>query len=412
MTQQPSSAATGPLLPTARPPWLIINGLGLYVLLMYGITYYAISTAAPRMAVTFGIGVSSVFALLTVSLLATAMVAPALGRWVDKIGSTRALLIGTVARAVALALMALAPEFWSFAAAFVVVQVLGQLTEYDATFAVAVDLAGNDARKAMSQITLWGGLASTAFWPLTALMLRHMAWQDMLLVHVLLLAVVAVPIAARAGQIAQRRGGRGAAAANPGADRDVPSPPPAPSPLVFSVLAAAFAFGGVAYTLPALMLPVLEGLGLGAAAIVAGMLFGPAQTAGRFMDLLLGTRVKALHVAIMATAMLLVALAVLLLGSGIPEMAMVFAMLFGAGAGVSYVARGSVVLEIYGTEAYALWLGRLSSVRLVVSAASPFVLSLVLENLGAASVIAVCLGVAMLSLGCFLWLAWRLRAGH
>jgi MFS family permease len=111
MTQQPSSAATGPLLPTARPPWLIINGLGLYVLLMYGITYYAISTAAPRMAVTFGIGVSSVFALLTVSLLATAMVAPALGRWVDKVGSTRALLIGTVARVVALALMALAPEF-------------------------------------------------------------------------------------------------------------------------------------------------------------------------------------------------------------------------------------------------------------------------------------------------------------
>lgn len=409
MTKQPSSAATEALLPKMRTPWLIINGLGLYVLLMYGITYYAISTAAPRMAATFGIGVSSVFALLTVALLATAVVAPALGRWVDKVGSTRALLIGTVARVVALAAMALAPDLWSFAAAFIVVQVLGQLTEYDATFAVAVDLADSDARKAMSQITLWGGLASTVFWPLTALLLRHLGWQNMLLVDALLLAVVAVPIAVRAGQIAQRRGGRGRTAATPLADRDLPSPPPVHSPLVFSVLAAAFAFGGVAYTLPALMLPVLEGLGLGAAAIVAGMLFGPAQTAGRFMDLLLGTRVKALHVAIMATAMLIVALAVLLMGSGIVGMAMVFALLFGAGAGVSYVARGSVVLEIYGTAAYALWLGRLSSVRLVVSAASPFVLSLVLENLGAASVVAVCLGVAMLSLGCFLWLAWRLR---
>jgi len=212
MTQQPGSAATGALLPPTRTPWLIINGLGVYVLLMYGITYYAISTAAPRMAATFGIGVSTVFGLLTVSLLLTAMVAPALGRWVDRVGSTRVLLIGTLARAVALALLALAPDLWSFAVAFIVVQMLGQLTEYDATFAVAVDLAGGDARKAMSQITLWGGLASTVFWPVTALMLRHMGWQDMLLAYALVLAVVAVPLAARAGTIAQRRGGRARAA--------------------------------------------------------------------------------------------------------------------------------------------------------------------------------------------------------
>jgi MFS family permease len=305
--------------------------------------------------------------------------------------------------------MALAPDLWSFAAAFIVVQMLGQLTEYDATFAVAVDLAQSDARKAMSQITLWGGLASTAFWPATAFLLQHMSWQHMLLVYAGLLAVVSVPIAAHAGHASVRHGERCKVASAEIADATLATPAPAPSPLVFSVLAAAFAFGGVAYTLPALMLPVLEGLGLGATAVVAGMLFGPAQTAGRFMDLLLGARVRALHVAILATAMLVFSLGVLWLGSSIAWMAMVFALLFGAGAGVSYVARGSVVLEIYGTQAYALWLGRLSSVRLVVSAASPFVLSLVLERLGAASVVAVCLGVALLSLGCFGWLAQRLR---
>ena len=407
MTQQRGTATTSGPLPMARTPWLTINGLGLYVLLMYGITYYAVSTAAPRMAETFGIGVSSVFGLLTLSLLSTAMVAPAIGRWIDRVGAARVLLIGTLVRTAGVALMALAPDFWSFAAAFILVQVLGQLTEYDATFAVAVDLAGSDARKAMSQITLWGGLASTVFWPVTALLLRHMSWQDMLLVYALLLAVVAVPIAVRAGIV--ERGERGQSVGTVSPDGALPSSPPPQSPLVFSVLAAAFAFGGIAYTLPALMLPVLEGLGLGASAIVAGMLFGPAQTAGRLIDLLLGARFRALHVAILATGMLAVSLGLLWTGSGIAWMAMVFALLFGAGAGVSYVARGSVVLEIYGTRAYALWLGRLSSVRLVVSAASPFVLSLVLERLGAASVVAVCLGVAMLSLACFLWLAWRLR---
>lgn len=387
-------------------PWRAINGLGLYVLLMYGITYYAVATAAPKIAQEFGANVSSIFGVLSVSLLLTALVAPKFGRFTDRFGPARMLLIGACARSLVLLALAAAPEFWSFAVALVALQLIGQITEYDATFAAAVELAGADARPAMSQITLWGGLASTAFWPLTALLLEHVGWRLTLCIYAALMMLVCVPIAALLPSRSSRspQTGEGGTTGDP--VEAVPPLAPVRPTATFVLLAAGFAFGGVAYNLPVLMLPVLEGLGLGAGALIVGMLFGPAQTAGRFFDLLFGRRVAALSVALIATAMLVVSLAVLLIGSQWLWTALLFAVLYGAGAGVSYVVRGSVVLELYGRTDYATWLGRLSTVRLVVSAASPICLALALETAGAATVVIVCLIASCLSFACFLMLRW------
>lgn len=386
---------------TARRSWAF-NGLGLYVLLMYGIAYYALTTAAPRIAAEFAVPVSAIFAMFSMALLATAFLAPLYGRWTDRYGAARILLAGALLRALALALMALAPNFWWFATAFMLVQFLSQMTEYDATFAAAVEIGGGDARTAISQITLWGGLASTAFWPATAFLLDHLTWQTMVLIYAAVMLVVCVPIAALLCAIPHPSRVEAAGIA---AD-------PAPQPISdathhvnsrFVLLAAAFACGGIANNLPALMLPVLEGLGLGAAAIVAGALFGPSQTAGRLFEMLFGQRLHPLGVAVAASAMVMLSLLLLLIG-GSASTVLVFAVVFGAGVGVSYVVRGSVVLALYGTQHYATWLGRLASVRLIVSALSPFVLSLILETNGASSVVAFCAGASLLSLGFFAWL--------
>lgn len=388
----------------AYSPWWSINGLGLYVLLMYGITYYAIATAAPRIAAEFGVSTPAIFGFLSAALLLTALLAPVMGRWTDRIGSARVLLAGALARAVALVAMASAPDFVMFAVAFMAVQILGQVTEYDATFAAAVDVAGDHARQAMSQITLWGGLASTAFWPATVFLLELGSWRQMCFLYAAVIVVVCVPIAVSLHRL-QRHGKHPplpeATFAEIG-NRATASTPPKTA--YFLLLAMAFAFGGIAYNLPTLMLPVLEGLGLGTSAVIAGMLFGPSQTAGRLFEFLFGRRMSALRVAVTASAILALSLAVLLAGTGIVWTAFLFAVLYGAGAGVSYVVRGSVVLELYGRTDYALRLGRIGSVRLIVSAASPFVLSLVLEHLGAASVVGICLAAAILSLACFVLL--------
>lgn len=383
---------------------LAINGLGLYVMLMYGITYYAVTTTAPRMAADLGIPASAVFAVITVSLLITAALAPRIGRWTDRAGAATILLIGASARTAMLAAMALAPEPITFVVALFAVQTLGQLTEYDATFAAAVDMPGDRARTGMSQITLWGGVASTVFWPLTAFLLERMHWRSMFLLYAGVLLAVCVPVAALLRSIPRAAtpvsGSHATAQSSQG---NVSHHQPAHSRFTFALVAAAFAFGGVAYNLPALMLPVLEGLGLGASAIVVGMIFGPSQTAGRFFDMVLGGRVSAMTVAVIASAMVAVALAVLLVGGTWAGIA--FAMLFGAGAGVGYIVRGSVILTLYGRQDYATWLGRLGRVRLIVTAVSPLGLALILERFGAHAVIFACGAAALLSLACFAWLA-------
>ena len=392
-------------IPSTPVRLLAVNGLGLYAMLMYGITYYAVTTAAPRMAAEFGYPGSSVFAVISVSLLVTAALAPRLGRLTDRIGAATILLVGALLRSALLVGLALAPEAVWFALALLLVQILGQATEYDATFAAAVELAGEKARSGMSQITLWGGLASTAFWPVTAFLLDRMSWRTMFLVYAGVLVLLCVPIAALVRSITARsRTSRTPASATVGdapcPETSVAPPPDAPP---FWLVAAAFALGGVAYNLPSLMLPILEGLGLGASAVLIGTIFGPAQTAGRFFDMVLGDRVRAITVAVAASAMVAVAFGVLLAGGVWAGIA--FAVLFGAGAGVGYVVRGSVVLAIYGPHGYATWLGRLGTVRLVVTALSPLGLSLILENVGAGVVVLVCGAAALLALACFVALA-------
>src|SRR5258706_12459271 len=112
------------------------------------------------------------------------------------------------------------------------------------------------------------------------------------------------------------------------------------------------------------MLPVLNGLGLGASAVVVGMLFGPSQTAGRLFDMVLGARVHPITVAVIASVMEAVSFAILALGG--ESSALVFSVLFGAGAGVGCVVRGSRMLALYGTTDSAQGVRRLASVwRLV-----------------------------------------------
>ncbi len=150
----------------------------------------------------------------------------------------------------------------------------------------------------------------------------------MFLLYAAILLVVCVPIAALLRQVPRVAALDRGPALQPAAD----SPPlTSPSRMTFTLVAAAFAFGGIVYNLPSLMLPVLEGLGLGASAILIGMIFGPSQTAGRFFDMVFGGRVSAITAAVLAAAMVVVALAVLLLGWA--SAGIVFAVMFGAGAG-------------------------------------------------------------------------------
>ncbi|NJN36644.1 MAG: MFS transporter [Nitrospiraceae bacterium] len=66
------------------------------------------------------------------------------------------------------------------------------MTLYEAAFAVVARMLGADYRKAIIVITLFGGLASTVFVPLTQHLVDAYGWRDALRI----LAVIQLPICA------------------------------------------------------------------------------------------------------------------------------------------------------------------------------------------------------------------------
>src|ERR1043165_7781162 len=65
---------------------------------------------------------------------------------------------------------------------------------YDAVFAALGKLYGKDARAPITNLTLFGGLASTVCWPLSAFLAESFGWRGACLVYAALHLVVALPL--------------------------------------------------------------------------------------------------------------------------------------------------------------------------------------------------------------------------
>lgn len=392
---------------TAEPPGgaraVSTHILGIHTLVMYGITYYAIGAAAPMMARNFGVATSSVFIVLGAALVAHAMIAPQAGRAIDRHGAGRFLLIGTVVRVTGLLVLASASHVAVFFAALAVIQFMSVFTEYETAFAAAVEAHGEHARSSLSLITVWGGLASTVFWPLTSHLLGVTDWRTMFLVYSGIMAAVSIPVSL---YIVARSKPRSAPITEvrtiaPGDTVATAPTATAHRSALFVPLVAGFSLVSIAMGIPVIMPNLLDGLGLGSTAVLAGLLFGPSQTAGRFFEFVFGRRTPPLSVAIAASALLPVAIAALLAGRDHVWGPVLFAILFGAGNGIGYVVRGTVVLSLFGPSGYASYLGRIARVRLLVSAATPIVLTVLLERFGAVAAFGFAAVAAMLGVGAF-----------
>src|SRR3546814_14603654 len=63
---------------------------------------------------------------------------------------------------------------------------------YEAAFAALARIAGPAAKRPISQITLLGGLASTAFWPIGHMLAEAFGWRGALLCYAVI-ALLTIP---------------------------------------------------------------------------------------------------------------------------------------------------------------------------------------------------------------------------
>ncbi len=135
------------------------------------------------------------------------------------------------------------------------------------------------------------------------------------------------------------------------------------------------------------MVPLTQALGLGGAGLVIAALFGPAQVASRLINLVFGRDLRQVWLAVIASALMPIGIAVLLAATGAPSGpwlpgAVLFAICMGLGSGLTSIVGGTLPLELFGAKGYGRLMGWSTAAKQVAAALAPLGMSLSLERLG------------------------------
>ena len=114
-----------------------------------------------------------------------------------------------------------------------------------------------------------------------------------------------------------------------------------------------------------------------------------------------GRDLHPLTLARFAVALLVAAFAMLaLFGISVPAAA-AFALMFGAANGLITIARGAVPLALFGAAGYGALIGRIAGPSLLMQAAAPLALAVVIERMSDPAALAGAAAFAVIALACF-----------
>ena len=346
--------------------------LGIAQIISWGSLYYPVAVLGAAIRRDLGISEIAVFGSFTIGLFASGIAAPVAGRLVDTRGGRLTLSAGSALGALALALLALAQNTVMLIAGFTVAGLAMAGCLYDPAFATLHAISGTAYRKAVTALTLFGGFASTVFWPLSQFLLDAYGWRTALAVYSALNLFVCLPLHL---WILPRGPGAGARTSPAG---DLPDAPP-PHSSVFFWLATALALAAfLSSALSAHVIGLLTSSGLTPRdAVLVSSLIGPMQVAGRVAEFAFSGHLRPLAVGTLAFALLAAALVALTQVHGVWIVALAFALSYGWSNGVMTIVRGTVPGELFGHRRFGALLGDLARPQFVARAIAPVALTLV-----------------------------------
>ena len=374
-----------------RPRWVVVSAIGIAQILAWGSTYYLLSLLAGPIVTDTGWPLAWVFGALSVGLLVSGLISPRIGHLIDGHGGRPVLAASAVLMGVGLFGAGLAPTLPAFIAAWVVIGAGMGAGLYDPAFSALGRIYGEAARPAITQVTLFGGFASTVCWPLTAILAETLGWRGACLTYAAIHIVVVLPLYL----FGMPREARSTPAPNlAGAAPRGSLRPDQRGP--FLLLAAGFTLAYATMTVIAVQLPALlqaQGLTL-AAAVGLGVLIGPSQVGGRILEMVFGRKTHPIWSLVASTA--LVAIGILAL-AGDGRLAAAGIILYGMGSGIRSIARGTVPLAMFGREGYAILMGRLALPTLLATAVAPLLGTWLLDGLGPSGTLYVLLAASLVN---------------
>ncbi|MBS0533278.1 MAG: MFS transporter [Proteobacteria bacterium] len=373
---------------------LVVSALGAVQILAWGTSFYIPAVFAVPIVADTGWSLGIVVSGASIGLLVAGLISPQVGRLIDRHGGRPVLAASSLLFAAGLTGLGLAPNVTFYLIAWMVIGLAMGTGTYDAVFAALGQRYGHEARGPITNLTLFGGFASTICWPLSTLMIEHTGWRTACLIYAALHLVVALPL-----QMAVS--GRRPISSRVDADVSIALAPTSEQPvrnerLMFTLVAAVLCFAaGIGSIVIVHFMIFLQAKGVAETAAVSyGTLFGPSQVAARVIERLFGAGYHPVWT--MIACCVLMALGLGFLAGGFPFLVLTI-LIYGAGYGISWIGRGTLPLALFGPARFPRLMGKIAFPSLIVQALAPSAGAFAIERFGADTTIGLLTGLALIN---------------
>jgi MFS family permease len=397
---------SGPSLSAVHPDHrLVVPALGITQIMAWGSTFYLLAVLAAPIVKDTGWSYEWVVTGVSLGLAVAGLVSPRVGRAIKVSGGRPVLASGAAIIALGLLLVGSAQNLVWYLGGWLVLGAGMGAGLYDAAFSTLGTIYGKDSRNPISQVTLFGGFASTVCWPLSSLLVEHLGWRGACFVYAAIQAGLSLPtylmVLPRTAPVAAATEAEGSSQTSMSLARDE-APPFVVLAAIVTIAAAILAMMGTH------LLQLLQAKGMTlSTAVTLGMLIGPSAVGARMIETTLGRYYHPIWT-MTASALLTAAGALLLLGY-FPFAALAI-ILYASGNGIGSIARGTLPLALFGAARYPVLMGRLALPLLIAMSIAPYVGALALEAGGPNSTIAIIAALAVTNVA-LIALLWRTTRG-
>jgi predicted MFS family arabinose efflux permease len=388
---------------------VVITALGIAQILAWGTSFYFPAVFAEPIVAETGWSLGFVVGGTSIGLLTAGLISPQVGRIIDTHGGRPVLLASSSFYAAGLALVGFAHALPVYLLAWVLIGIGMGTGLYDAVFAALGRMYGSEARGPITNLTLFGGFASTICWPLSAFMIDHVGWRSACFIyaalHLFVMLPLQVTVVRTPGRIKSEGNGQNASSETSRIDNET---------LIFALLAVVLSIAaGIGSIVVVHLLIFLQARGVDfALAVTLGTIFGPAQVGARVVERLFGNRYHPIWT--MIASCTLMAIGLLLLFGAIPALVLVI-LLYGAGYGISWIGRGTLPLALFGPVRFPRLMGKLAFPSLIVQALAPSAGALLMEANGSDATIGVLTLLALINvvlIGALWWFCRKPSIGE
>lgn len=368
-----------------------VIALGIGQCVNWGVLYYAFAVLVLPLERELGVATWVVTGAFSLALLMSAALAPTVGRWGDRDRGALVMQAGGFTAAALLAGWTLAPGIPALYIAWAGLGLCMAATLYEPAFVIVGRAYDDPVRRlrALAAVTLFGGLASTVFLPVTAFLVAAGGWRRAVLGLAALLMVSTVITRAFVF-------------------RSLPAAPPAPFPEL-SPSSGPEAAGDRA---PFFFIAVMFGLtSLASAAFVVNLIpalaergITPATAAmlgGSIGVMQLPGRALVMHGSAGGSPSRLLTVSLLLQAAGLAGVAFARSallaaagtMVFALGAGLTTIVRPYLIQTMFGNQRGGYLNGRIARRQQLARAAGPLAIAWLAGLAGYATVFATLAGV-------------------